>query len=115
MLQANLGWQDTGLKLAPRESVKISCDGRFSVNNQPRPWISEPQGVSIEYVRGIPLGQVVAILVSEDGATITHRIPVGRQAVISADKNVSVWLQVNDSSDSRSNNSGSVNVLLSVP
>ena len=39
-LQANLGWQDTGLRLKAGESVKLVCSGRFSVNDKPKPWIS---------------------------------------------------------------------------
>ncbi|MGB4707239.1 MAG: hypothetical protein WBH28_02145 [Fuerstiella sp.] len=114
-LQADRGWQDTGLRLSPGESVRITCSGRYSVNDDPKPWISEPQGVSIEYVRGLPLGQVVATLVADDASSMTNRIPVGRQAVVTAGNACSLWLQVNDLSNSRQNNAGTIDVSLSIP
>jgi len=114
-LRADRGWQDTGLRLVAGDSVKLVCTGRYSVDDQPTAWISEPQGVSIRYVRGLPLGQVVATLVRTDGSSLTNRIPVGREAILTASENVAVWLQVNDTSDSRSNNLGTADILISVP
>ncbi len=114
-LQAALDWQDSGLRLRAGESVNVKCEGQFSVNDQPRRWMSEPQGVSVEYFSGLPLGQVVAALVSPDGKYISSRISVGTGTTISASRDVSVWLQVNDSSAGRSNNAGTVNVEFSLP
>ena len=114
-LQAALDWQDSGLRLKPGESVNVKCTGRFSVDDQPQLWISEPQGISIEYFSGLPLGQVVATLVSDDGKSISSRISVGPGTTITTSQNVSVWLQLNDSSASRSNNSGTVDVEFSLP
>ena len=114
-LQAALDWQDSGLRLKAGESVNVKCTGRFSGNDQPQLWISEPQGVSIEYVSGLPLGRVVATLVSDDGESMSSRISVGTGTTIKASQNVSVWLQMNDSSASRRNNAGTVNVEFSLP
>ncbi|MCP4505497.1 MAG: hypothetical protein GY826_03780, partial [Fuerstiella sp.] len=102
-IQAALDWQDSGLRLAAGESVNVKCSGRFSVNDRPKPWISEPQGISIDYFRGLPLGQVVATLVRTDGDSISNRISVGTGTTITTAHDVSVWLQVNDSSASRQN------------
>ena len=90
----------------------ITCGGRFSVNDTPKPWISEPQGVSIEYHRGHPLGMVVGIWVSADGMRISRRVPIGGSADVTAPFDGSLWVQVNDSSSSRDNNDGIVEVLL---
>jgi hypothetical protein len=114
-LQAALDWQDSGLRLEAGESVEVKCTGRFSVDDQPQLWISEPQGVSIEYVSGLPLGRVVATLVSNDGESMSSRISVGTGTTITTSQNVSVWLQLNDSSASRSNNAGTVDVEFSRP
>lgn len=114
-LKAALDWQDTGLRLKTGESVNVKCTGQFSVNDQPNMWISEPQGISIEYVSGLPLGQVVATLVSDDGESISSRISVGTGTTIATSQNVSVWLQLNDSSASRGNNAGTVDVEFSLP
>lgn len=106
-------WQDTGLRLQPGDKVKITCSSECQVNDQPKPWISGPQGVSVEYFRGRPLGEVVGILVGHDGNYISRRFPVGIESVVNADRACSLWLQVNDSSAARHNNSGSIEVSIS--
>ena len=109
-LLADRDWQDTGIRLQAGESVLVKCDGSFSLDEPADQWISEPQGISVDYVRGFPLGQVVAVLVAADGQTLTHRFSIGRETTIQATGDVEVWMQVNDSCASRDNNSGSVNV-----
>ncbi len=111
-VKANLGWQDTGQSFDKGQGVRLECKGRFTVNDSPRPWISEPQGISIEYHRGHPLGKVVAVFVALDGSSVSERMPVGNAAVVTAPFDGSLWLQINDSSASRSNNSGGVDVLI---
>jgi len=111
-LLADRGWQDSGLRLERGQTVQVDCSGRFSVNDQPKPWVSESNGVSIEYIDGVPLGQVIAIFVSVDGTQLTRRIPVGESRQLSAPFESSLWMQVNDVSDSRANNSGKIEVTL---
>ncbi|MEZ6132708.1 MAG: hypothetical protein R3C59_28915 [Planctomycetaceae bacterium] len=111
-LSAENGWQDTGLRLKPTESVRISCEGRYQINQTSKPWISEPQGVSIEYVRDLPLGQVIAILVGADGESLSQCHSVGRTADITSSFAASLWLQINDTSNSRGNNTGHTQITL---
>ena len=111
-LLADRGWQDSGLRLQRGQTVRVQCTGRFTVNRQPQDWVSEPNGVSIEYVVGRPLGQIVAVLVNTDGTAITNRISVGKVAEITSPFDCNLWLQVNDSSNSLGNNSGQVKVSL---
>jgi len=111
-VKADRGWQDTGLRLQQDESVRITCDGRYQVNETSKPWISEPQGVSIQYVRDVPLGQVIGILVSPDGEALTRCFSIGREADITAPFAASLWLQINDTSNSRHDNDGQATVLL---
>jgi len=109
-VRASHGWQNSGLRFSNGDSVRISCDGRYSVNDKPTKWVSEPQGVSIEYHRRQPLGKVIGIWVADDGLKISPRFPIGRSATVNAPFDGSLWLQVNDSSASRHNNDGEVRV-----
>lgn len=109
-LSADREWQDTGIRLQSSQSVTVQCKGRFVINEDPKPWVSEPQGVSVDYFRGQPVGLVVAVLVSADGDYLSSRIPIGRAATIVAPVECHLWLQVNDSCAGRSNNSGHVDV-----
>lgn len=113
-LHADRDWQDSGLRLRSGETVRLKCEGRFGVNNQPKVWVSEPQGVTVDYVRGLPLGRVVGVLVDSTGQQITKRISVGVSGELTAPFDASLWLQVNDRSSSRNNNSGTVTVHFSV-
>ena len=109
-IAADRDWQDSGIVLERGDRLKISCTGRFQINDHPMPWISEPQGVSIEYFRGFPLGCAIAILTSESGDYISSPIRVGREAVITAPIDCRLWLQINDNSGSRKNDRGAVTV-----
>lgn len=56
------GWQSTGVRVKTGQTVAIVCRGRYEVARTTSPWIAEPQGVSIEYVDGVPLGSVLATI-----------------------------------------------------
>ena len=111
-LRADRGWCDTGLRLNVNDSVTLTCEGRVQVNDLPEPWQSEPQGVSIEYHEQLPLGQVVGILIGQDGQEISGRIAIGRGRTITVTQNCSLWLQINESESGRRDNSGSIRVTL---
>jgi hypothetical protein len=111
-LDAGAGWQSTGLTLEAGDQIELTAEGRFQVADDPVPWIAEPQGITIEYYRGIPLGQLVAVIVSSDGAAVTGRIPVGRQARVEFPVDGTLWLQVNESAAGRRDNSGSAEVVI---
>jgi hypothetical protein len=54
------------------------------------------------------------MLVAPDGSICSGRIPVGRENSIIATVDSELWLQVNDSAASRSDNSGSASVEIQV-
>ena len=109
-LQSGKEWQATGVLIKRGATVRLNCTGRYSVHNKPRPWISEPPGITIDYVHARPIGEITAILVAPDGSACSGRIPVGREGSIKAEVDSELWLQVNDSAASRSDNSGSASV-----
>lgn len=109
-LQAANDWQQTGFRLKAGESVVVRAEGRISLSKPADQWVSEPQGISVTYERGFPVGRVVGTLVSADGSSVTHRFSIGRQATIQATVDSELWMQVNDSSASREGNSGMLKV-----
>ncbi len=112
-ISAVSGWQDTGIVLQAGESLHLHCEGNFVVATDTQPWQSEPQGVSVEYIHGAPLGQVVGILAATDGSAISNRISVGRGCELAAPWNGRLWLQINDTAASRADNSGSADATIS--
>ena len=109
-LQSNKEWQNTGVTIRQGTTVQLTCSGRYAMHDKPRPWISEPQGITIDYVYGRPLGEITAMLVAPDGSVCSGRIPIGLESSLTAPFDSDLWLQINDSADSRSDNSGSASV-----
>lgn len=105
-LVADRGWQDTGWELMPGESVAISCSGQCVLNETTAPWISEPNGITLEYNQGCPIGEVVAVLVTNDNSSVSRRVAVGLNGRITVTHPCRLWLQINDDSGMRSDNSG---------
>lgn len=107
---ADRDWQSVGVIFKPGQTVTLTCSGRYAVHDKPRPWISEPQGITIDYYRGHPLGKVVAMVVSTDARVPSKRITVGIGRTLTFDDEAELWLQINDSAARRAGNSGSVTV-----
>ena len=63
---ADRGWQRTGITIKPGYRYVVRSWGRFQIADDGQPWISEADGVSIEYYRGKPLGQILAAVESVD-------------------------------------------------
>jgi hypothetical protein len=84
-IRADRGWQSTGIVLRQGENYRVVAAGSYQVAADPKPWISEPQGVTIRYHRGHPLGALLGRLRSlppaeprvEPGAETTSGSPPG--------------------------------------
>jgi len=110
LIAADKGWQPAGLTLKAGQIVTLECLGRYAVHDDPRPWIAEPHGITIDYHRGRPLGEIMAMMVPEDSRSAPRRIPVGTGCKLTATEASTLWLQINDSAASRKGNSGSAEI-----
>jgi hypothetical protein len=121
-LQTDRGWQSSGVWLDKGDAVHISAAGRFELARKPKPWISEPRGISFTYFQGRPLGEVTAVLVPDSVRSIlipaTIRpaplpiTPIGRGGVLRAGIKGTVYLRVNDSFAWLGDNKGTVTVTI---
>lgn len=109
-VRSDRDWQPSGLQFDSTAKITLTAEGRYAVHDQPKPWISEPQGITIRYWQGRPLGEVTALFVPRDGSSVPVRIPIGRATTIEAPADTELWLQINDSAASRSDNSGTAQV-----
>ena len=115
-LAADQGWQSTGIRLASQRTVKIECTGRFGVGTQPDIWISEPDGVTLEYYHGQPLGRVVLTCIADMPKEPEHSqplkvIPVGRGGEYLLEPG-ELFLRVNESIAGLADNSGTITVTI---
>jgi hypothetical protein len=115
-IAADRGWQSAGVTVREQQTIRITASGRFSLAKQPKPWLSEPQGVSIRYHRGEPVGKLVAIIVPDDlqlpGQTFgpSKTLPVGRATELTAPLAGTLFFRVNDHWNELSDNAGEVSV-----
>ena len=113
VLDADQQWISTGLHLTAGQAIVIQCKGRYVVEETTKPWFSEPDGITIDYVRGRPLGEVIGAIVSADGAHTTRHIPIGSVKTFCSPIDGVLWLQINDHWSTRDRNHGAVTVQIS--
>lgn len=114
------GWQSSGLKLPPGVAVDVSARGRFQVKAESPPWISEPQGVTIEYYQGRPLGMLIAAIVAEGDAAAgnersgtsawSETYGIGRRGRITSKRDGVLYFRINERADRMSDNRGQITV-----
>jgi hypothetical protein len=116
-LRADRGWQPSGVRLKSGQTCLVEVRGRVTLATEPRPWESEPEGISIRYAGGRPIGQVLGLLIGEpDGGssgrsygTITS---LGRSGRMTAPLDGTLYLRVNDFWSDLANNSGQFEVTI---
>lgn len=118
-VHANRGWHDTGVQVRMGRSYRVIADGRFSVAQSPKPWVSEANGITIRYARGLPLGCLVGWIDTGE----SHRdledsekrppfqiIRLGNETVFQANSHGRLFLRLNDELNSLADNAGKVTV-----
>ncbi len=116
VIQVDRSWQNSGIQVLKGKEYRIEASGQFSVSQKPVPWECEPQGVSIDYVDGQPLGQLQVVLFhpdhpgKENDSGFLQVIPVGRQLRFKPKQNGELFFRINDRGSSWNDNKGSVTV-----
>ena len=96
--------------------------GSFTLADEPRPWISEPQGISIRYFQGHPLGMLLAAIHDETSEGILQAgtkhdsmlrvIPIGRKRRFKAEFSGTIYFRINDSFSELADNTGTVHITI---
>jgi hypothetical protein len=113
-IAADRGWQATGWKLEAGKSYRVTATGQFQIANDGQPWPCEPNGVTIEYHDGQPLGALLGAIASmkpsEGDPSFAAPILIGSAAVIQPKSDGVLCLRVNDSPAKLGDNAESVDV-----
>jgi hypothetical protein len=56
---AGQGWQSIGVRVPRGQRIQLTASGQITLAPTPKPWISEPAGITFQYHRGRPLGQLL--------------------------------------------------------
>ncbi len=125
MLRADVGWQCTGVAVTAGDSLQVECAGRVALAQQPRPWDSEGQGISIRYAEGKPIGRLLGIVLPHvdaagqplprDESLNYEVLDFGNAATIVPESSGTLYVRVNDHWHELADNTGSYVVTLSLP
>jgi hypothetical protein len=112
---ADRGWQNSGLRLEAGATYQLRASGRYQVADKPRPWPCEPNGVSIRYYKGRPLGILLAA-VHPDGpppsgpSPLISPTPIGLGQNLTPKLSGTLFFRINDSNGELADNAGSLSV-----
>jgi len=114
-VRADRGWQDTGISLRAGETYELTARGRFQIAKTSKIWWCEPQGVSVRYYQGQPLGKLLAAVVhvpeeSPAEPRLSAGVAIGRNGRIRPSLPGTLILRVNDSAAELSDNKGTTEV-----
>jgi hypothetical protein len=114
-IAADRGWQSTGLRLEQGVRYRLQAKGRYQLATQPRVWESEPNGVSIRYYGGQPLGILQAAVRPEIRSRTAHTPLVRPQAIglgaaVVPEATGTLYLRINDSPAELADNRGTLDV-----
>lgn len=126
------GWQNTGLRLIAGAKYIIFARGQALLKQEPKPWPVEPNGVTIRYHHGQPLGMLLAAVRDESSAakaeevknvaqpeaikpkesaiSFSDPLAVGLVNEFTAPRNGRLFLKINDSAAELDDNKGSFEV-----
>ena len=116
-VEAGKGWQNSGVRLKKGSTYQFQAQGRFQVAADPQPWISEPAGVTLEYYRGRPLGElhgIVRLAENERKGKTGWSAPflIGAGTEFHATESGVLYLKINDSAGKLADNSGNIEVTI---
>ncbi|WP_160148182.1 hypothetical protein [Rubripirellula obstinata] len=112
---ADRGWQTIGVRLNRGMVLDITAGGTVIIDDEPKPWISHPDGVTVQYHQGRPLGKLIARMVpniAPDTGTLPpiKTIDVGKKATIQVDQPCWLLLRVNDAPGALDDNQSEYNI-----
>jgi len=114
-IAADRFWQPSGVRVERGDSVRVRAKGRYRLADGEKPWMSEPDGVTIRYYQGRPLGMLLMAvradaLTAQEATGLIKPMTVGSDATIKFDRAGTLYFRVNDSAGELADNSGSLDV-----
>jgi hypothetical protein len=110
-IAADRGWQSTGLRLEPGLKYRAVAQGRYRIAETSEVWWCEPNGVTIQYYRGRPLGMLLGA-VRDDQQPLAGLSPLvrpesfGLQRIWTPRQGGTLYLKINESAADLADNGG---------
>lgn len=115
---ADRGWQSSAIRLEAGTTYRLRASGRYQVAKEPKVWWCEPNGVSIRYYKGRPLGILLGAVHPDPftGGTspLIRPLVIGLDHTLTPKQSGTLYLKINDSPAELADNAGSLTVQVSV-
>ena len=115
---ADRGWQSIGVRVPGNVRVSVSPAGRVTLADLPKPWVSEPAGITYRFHRGRPIGQLLCCVLpnASDPRASTITPPtvhvVAQPTVLEIDEHSWLLFRINDFPGELADNRGSYQVTI---
>jgi hypothetical protein len=119
---SNRGWQSGKIRIEKGREYEVTATENFTLADKPKPWVSEPQGLSIRYFQGRPLGMLLATIHDETSEGIQKAgtksnsmlniIPIGQKRRFTAEFSGTIYFRMNDSFSELADNTGKVHITI---
>ncbi len=114
---ADQGWQSSGVVFPAGMSLSVESKGESILALQPKPWRSLPEGVTIRYHRGLPIGKLVGCLVpinsnADRPLSSLETVAIGAGARLDVAEPSWLVMRVNDDVGELADNSGHYEVTI---
>ena len=115
-IQSDRGWQSTGMLVEAGKQYRVQAAGQFTLADDPKPWVSEANGISIRYTRGRPLGQLQATVLAKasagasPGSSMLREVALGNEASFKPVDSGTLYLRINDAWGELADNRGALSV-----
>lgn len=106
------GWQDSGIEVAAGEEKQIEARGRYMIRTGDPPWPCEAGGITIEYYRGRPLGELLVAVLPEDPKfnEVLVPLPIGTSHRLTFERAGRLLFRINESPVWLEDNTGELEI-----
>ena len=114
-VRADKGWQNSLIQVEAGRTYLVEAVGQYTVDDEPRPWACEPNGVTMRYYKGHPYGLLLGAVRANDlppGETslLTEPLAIGLRMPIISEKSGTLHFRINESSAEYGDNTGKLTV-----
>jgi len=125
-VDASRGWQNSGVILEAEQTYRITATGCYRLGDNPKPWFAEPNGVTLSYNKGQPVGLLIGAVVpdglfdsekeiSPNDVPFLSPILVGPELELTPKHSGTLFFRINNSHAELSDNDGSCRVVIETP